>query len=52
VKCFLIAVASSFGCQGDVIVALFFSEGWSVVLHFITKNILLISLRAKLIPYE
>jgi hypothetical protein len=27
VKCFLIAVASSFGCQGDVIVALFFSEG-------------------------
>lgn len=52
VKRLLIAIASSFWCQGDVIVALFFSEGGSVVVHFITKYILLISLRANLIPYK
>ena len=42
VKIILVAKGSSFGCQVDVIVALFFSKGGSMVVHFITKNILLI----------
>lgn len=48
----LVAVGCSFGGGDEVVVGLFLSEGGSVVFHFISKNILLIRLRANSIDFE
>lgn len=40
VKCVLVAMGCFLGCCGIVVVVLFLSEGGSLILHFISKNIL------------